>query len=147
MAFPRRQPGEEEQRPTTRSHGRARSETGSSSGTRSRLVAWSHFLAENRRPLFREMLLIGEPGGDVARDPRALVEVAANGEIGGRRAGPVGLLKAAIAAVEARRQALPPLAARRLGLEQRLHLVAPDLALVGAAQAAQVMQCAEDLGK
>src|SRR5204863_1287504 len=89
---------------------------------------------------------VGVARRDVAGDLGAFVEIAPNGEIRGRRAGPVALLEAAIAAVEARDQSLAPLGARRLGIDQCLHLVAPRLALVGAAQGAQIMQRAENLG-
>src|SRR5215213_4280907 len=44
---------------------------------------------------------------------------------GRRRAGAIGLLKAVIAAVEARDHARAAIAGRGLGVDQRLHLVAP----------------------
>src|SRR6476661_476562 len=81
---------------------------------------------------------------DVARDLRAFVEIALDREIGGRRAGAIGLLEAAVAAVEACDQPLAPLPARRLGVDERLHLVAPGLTFARAAQVAQVMQRAEN---
>ena len=40
-----------------------------------------------------------------------------------------------------------PLAARRLGFDQRLRLVAPFRPFIGTADPAQKMQCAENLGK
>ena len=42
---------------------------------------------------------------------------------------------------------LAPVAARRFGVEQCLHLVAPALAFVGAADVAQIVQRAEDFGE
>src|SRR5262245_535596 len=62
---------------------------------------------------------------DVACDLRAFIEIALDRKIGGRRAGTVGLLEAPIAAVETCDQPLAPFPARRFGLDQRLHLVAP----------------------
>src|SRR4051812_29947786 len=62
--------------------------------------------------------------GDVAGDLGALGEVAADRLGGRRRAGPVCLLEAAIAAVEAGDQSVAPFARGRLGVDQRLHLVA-----------------------
>jgi len=40
-----------------------------------------------------------------------------------------------------------PFAARRFGLDQRLHLVAPGLPLARPADVAQIVQRAEDLGE
>src|SRR5690348_7958504 len=80
---------------------------------------------------------------DVARDLRAFVEVALDRELGGRRAGAVGLLEAAVAAVEAGDQPFAPVTAGRFGIDQRLHLVAPGLTFARPAQVAQVMQRAE----
>src|ERR1043165_657763 len=92
----------------------------------------------------RGRILVGVARRDVAGDLRAFLEVAADRVVGGGRAGAVGLLEAAVAAVEARGETLAPLAARRFGIEQRLHLVTPDLPLARATQVAQVMQRAED---
>src|SRR5215470_19023075 len=65
-------------------------------------------------------------------DLRAFLEVAANDQIGGRCAGSIALLVAAIAAIEARNHTQASLPARSLGVDEGLHLVAPLLALVGA---------------
>src|ERR1700682_2855496 len=46
--------------------------------------------------------LVGVAGGQVPRDLRAFLDVPADRDRGRRRAGPVGLLEAVIAAVEAR---------------------------------------------
>src|SRR5581483_630914 len=86
-------------------------------------------------------------GRQVARDFGALVDVAADRDEGGRGAGAVGLLEAVIAAVEARDHAGAAVAAWRLGIDQCLHLVAPFAAFIAAADAAQIMQRAEDLGQ
>src|SRR5919201_1804680 len=85
--------------------------------------------------------------GHLARDLRALLEVAANDQLRRRRARAVTLLIAAVTAIEARDHPQPPVPARRLGVDQRLHLVAPLLAFVGAADVAQIVQGAEDLGE
>src|SRR5262249_12916126 len=53
----------------------------------------------------------------------------------------------AIAAIEAADQPLAPVAARRFGIDQRLHFVAPSLAFVGAAYRAQIVERAENLGE
>src|SRR5579859_1552041 len=84
---------------------------------------------------------------DFAGDLRALLKVAADGEVGGRRAGAVGLKIGPVAAVEMGDELGAPLPRWRFGVEQRLHLGAPLVALIGAADAAQVLQAAEDLGK
>src|SRR5262249_61140909 len=68
-------------------------------------------------------------------------------QIGRRRAGSIALLERAIAAVEACDPQFVPLAVRRFGVDQHLRLVAPFLPFVGAANAAQEMQRAEDLGE
>src|SRR2546421_4488596 len=81
---------------------------------------------------------------DVARDFRALFKVAADRVVSRGRAGAVGLLEAAVAAIEARNQPLAPFPARCLGVDQRLHLVAPDLPFARAANVTQIMQRAED---
>src|SRR5262249_21087960 len=64
-----------------------------------------------------------------------------------RRAGAIALLVAAIAAIEAGDHTHAPLAARGLGVDERLHFVAPFLAFIGAANIAQIVQRAEDLGE
>src|SRR5271166_4268031 len=83
----------------------------------------------------------------VANDLGAFFQVSANDEISSRRAGPVALLIAMIPAVEAGDHARSAVAAWRLGVDQGLHLVAPLLALIGAAEAAQIVQRAEDFGE
>ena len=57
------------------------------------------------------------------------------------------MLEAVIAAVEAGDHARAPLSGRGFGIEQCLHLVAPFAALVAAADAAKIVQGAEDLGE
>src|SRR5262245_2630968 len=86
-------------------------------------------------------------GGHLAGDLRAFLEVAANDELRRWGAGAVALLVAAVTAIEARDHAQPPVPARGFGIYERLHLVAPFLAFVGAADIAQVMQGAENLGE
>src|SRR4029079_4093959 len=81
----------------------------------------------------------------IARDLRAFLDVAADRDGGGGRAAPVGLLKAVIATVEAGDHAGAALAGGGFGVDQRLHLAAPFVALVGPADAAQIVQPAEDL--
>ena len=91
--------------------------------------------------------LIGVSRGDVAGDLGALFEIAADGNIGSRRAGAVGLLITAVTTIETCHDLLPPIAARRLGVDESLHLIAPLLPLVGPAQCAQVVQRTHDLGE
>src|ERR1700733_244730 len=83
--------------------------------------------------------LIGVAGGQVARNLRAFLDVAANRDGGCRRAGPVGLLKAVIAAIETRDHAGAAIAGGSFGIDQRLHFVAPFGTFIGAANAPQVM--------
>src|SRR5262245_59926457 len=90
------------------------------------------------------MMLVGVAAGDVARDAGAFCQVAADGEIGRRRAGAVSLLETLVAAIEARDHAAPPFSARSLGVNQGLHLDAPFLPLLGLADGTQVVQRAED---
>src|SRR5260370_8344678 len=78
--------------------------------------------------------------GEVGGHSRALVEVASNRETGSRRAAAIGLLKPAIAAIEARHHPVPPLAGRRLGIDQGLHLVPPGLSSVGPADPPHILQ-------
>src|SRR5262245_51436474 len=88
-----------------------------------------------------EPALVRVSGRHVTRNLCAFLEIAADREVGSGRAAPVGLLETAIAAVEARHHVGAPLRPRgRLGVEQRLHLVAPLRALLRAADAAQIMQ-------
>src|SRR5262249_4001705 len=90
---------------------------------------------------------VGIPSREVARNLDAFVDVAADRDGGGRAGGAVGLLEAVIAAVEGRDHAGAPVAGGRLGIDQRLHLVAPFQPFIAAADAAQIMQGAEDLGQ
>src|SRR5580700_6644363 len=96
-------------------------------------------------PLF--LALISVAGGDIAGDMGALFEIALDDDAGRRRAAAVTLLEAAIAAIKARHHLIVAVARGRFGLDQRLRLVAPFLAFVAAANAAQEMQRAEDFGK
>src|SRR6202040_2998379 len=89
--------------------------------------------------------LIGVAGGQVPRNLRAFLDVAADRDGSCRRAGPVGLLKTVIAAVEARDHAGAAVARGGFGIDQRLHFVAPFGAFIGAANAPQIVQGAEDL--
>src|SRR2546430_11024603 len=90
---------------------------------------------------------VGIALGHCARDFGTCLQMAANDHLGRRRARAVALLIAAVAAIEARDHAQAALAARGLGVDDRLHLVAPLLAFVGATDVAQIMQGAEDLGE
>src|SRR3569833_398358 len=85
--------------------------------------------------------------GEVAGDLGAFVHIATNRHQRRRRAGPVGLLEAVIAAVEAGDHAGAALACGRLCVDQRLHLVTPFVAVIIAADAAEVVQGAEDFGQ
>src|SRR5260221_428056 len=78
---------------------------------------------------------------------RTFLEVAATDALRRGVAGAVALLVAAVTAIEARDHAQPPVPARGFGIDDRLHLVAPLLAFVGAADIAQVVQGAENLGE
>src|ERR1700719_1548848 len=91
--------------------------------------------------------LVAVAGGDLAGDLRALVEIAADNEIGRRSADPVGLLISTIATIEACHHPVAPLAVRRLGLDQGLHLVAPFHAFIGAAEAPQIVERSKNLGE
>ena len=93
------------------------------------------------------MRLICVSRGDFTGDFGAFVEIAANGQVGGRCAGPISLLKTAVATIEAGHDLAPPLAAGRLGVDQRLHFVTPFLPFMGPADRAQIMQRAEDFGE
>src|SRR5436190_23238145 len=83
----------------------------------------------------------------LSRDFRTFFQVAANDDLRRRGAGAVAQLVAAVTAIEARDHTQAPLPARDFGIDDRLHLVAPLLAFVGAADIAQVMQGAENLGE
>src|ERR1700722_6740326 len=87
---------------------------------------------------------IGVAGGNVAGDFGALIEIAVNDDVRRRRARPVALLEAAIAAIKARDHRVMAVARRRFGLDQRLRLGAPFLAFIAVADAAEEMQRAED---
>src|SRR4029079_2414973 len=91
--------------------------------------------------------LIGVAGGDIAGDPGPFVEVAPYGDVGWRGAAPTGLLNTAITPVEARHHLLFAVAGRSLCLDQSLHLSAPPFPIFGIADAAQVVEGAEDLGQ
>src|ERR1700676_3842556 len=91
--------------------------------------------------------LVGVAGGQVSRDFRAFLDIPADRDGSGRRAGPVGLLEPVIAAVEARDHAGAAVAGGGFGVDQRLHLVAPFAAFIGSANAPEEMQGAEDLGQ
>src|ERR1700759_4880816 len=71
----------------------------------------------------KKMVSVGIARRQVTRDFGALVDIAADRHHRGRGAGPVGLLKTVIAAVEPRDHAGTTVAARRLGVDQGLHLV------------------------
>src|SRR5215472_3792596 len=88
--------------------------------------------------------LIRVASGDVARDLGAFFQIAVDDDIGRGRAIAIGLLKTAIAAIEARDHLLATGSGRRFGVDQRLRLVAPFLALIAVAYAAQEMQRAEN---
>src|SRR5262245_42815703 len=92
-------------------------------------------------------MLVRIPRGEVARDLDALVDVAADRDGGCRRAAAIGLLKAVIAAVEGRDHAGAAVAGGRLGVDQRLHLVAPFQPFIVAADTPEIMQRAKDLGE
>src|SRR5262249_38769917 len=90
---------------------------------------------------------VGVARRHIAGDLGTFLEVAANDQVGRRGAGAIALLVAAIAAIEAGDHARAPLAARGLGVDEGLHLVAPLLAFIGAADSAQIVQRAENLGE
>src|SRR3954463_5422525 len=80
------------------------------------------------------------PRREVARNLDAFVDVAADRNGRRRRAGAVGLLEGVVAAVEGRDHAGAAVAGRRLGIDQRLHLLPPFQAFIVAADAAQIVQ-------
>jgi len=90
---------------------------------------------------------VGIARGEIPRNFRAFLDVAADRDRSRRRAAAIGLLKSIIPAVETRDHAGAPLARWRFGIDQRLHLVAPFRAFIAAANAPEVMQRAEDLGE
>src|SRR5262245_5163529 len=71
---------------------------------------------------------VGVARRHLAGDLRTFLEVAANDQVGRRCAGAIALLVAAIAAIEAGDHTHAPVAARGLGVDERLHFVAPFLA-------------------
>src|SRR5665647_555613 len=91
--------------------------------------------------------LISVSRGDFAGDLGAFIEISANHHIGGGRTGPISLLKPAVTTIEAGDDLAPPFAIGRLGVDQSLHLVAPFLAFIGAANPAQILQRAEDFSE
>src|SRR5476649_1615651 len=83
-------------------------------------------------PVFgQDHALICVSGGDFAGDFGAFVEITANCEVGGRCAGAISLLKTPVTTIETGHDLAPPLAIRRLGVDQRLHLVTPSLPFIG----------------
>src|SRR5690242_22537 len=72
--------------------------------------------------------LIRVAGRDIAGNPCAFFKIAADRDVGGRRATAVGLLKTAVTTIEAGDHPLLSLAGRRFGVDQRFHLLAPLLA-------------------
>ena len=70
---------------------------------------------------------------DIAGDLGAFFHIAADDDIGRRRAAAISLLKTAIAAIEARDHLLAALSVRRFGVDQRLRLAAPFLAFAAVA--------------
>src|SRR5579871_2881375 len=89
--------------------------------------------------------LVGITRREIARYFRSLIDIPADRNQGRRRAGAIGLLKTIIAAVEARDHARAAVAAGRLGIDQRLHFVAPFAAFIAPANAPEVVQSPEDL--
>ena len=88
--------------------------------------------------------LIGVAGRDFPGDFGAFFQITADGEISRRGAATVGLLEAAVAAVEAGDDTGPAFSWRCFRLDERLHFVAPFLPLFGAAKAAQIVQSAKN---
>src|SRR5258706_13087756 len=89
--------------------------------------------------------LVGVARSQIPGNFRAFLDIAADRDPGRRGAGPVGLLEAVIAAVEARDHAGATVARGGFGVDQCLHFVAPFRAFIVAANAPEVMQGAEDL--
>src|SRR5580698_2046167 len=88
--------------------------------------------------------LICVSGGDIASDAGTFFQITPDHNCRRGGAGPVALLEAAIAAVEACDHLIVPVAGRRFGINQGLRLLAPFLAFIGSADTAQEMQRAED---
>src|SRR6516162_9641681 len=81
---------------------------------------------------------------DIAGDLGAFFHIAADDDVGRRRANVIGLFKTAIAAIEARDHLLAAVSARRFGIDQGLRLAPPFLAFAAVADAAQEMQRAQN---
>ena len=84
--------------------------------------------------------LVSVARSDIAGDLGAFFHIAVDHDIGGGCADAVSLLKAAIAAIEARDHLLVAGSARRFGVNERLRLGPPFLAFAAVADAAQEMQ-------
>jgi hypothetical protein len=93
------------------------------------------------------MALVGVSRRDFASNFRAFVEIPSYCEVCGGSASPVRLLEAAVTAIEVRHDLAAALAARRFGVDQRLHLIAPLLSLVGTADRAQIVQRTQDFSE
>src|SRR5882757_57030 len=78
---------------------------------------------------------------------RAFLDIPADRDRGRRGAGAVGLLKTVIATIEACDHAGAAVAGGGFGIDQRLHFVAPFGAFIGAADAPEIVQGAEDFGQ
>src|SRR5262249_19930014 len=117
-------------------------------GSRAQVSAWGRMavVVQGRR-WTRGRRSVGVARRHLAGDLGTFLEVAANDQVGGRGAGAIALLVAAIAAIEAGDHARASLAARGPGVDEGLHLVAPLLAFIGAADIAQIVQRAENLGE
>jgi len=76
----------------------------------------------------------------ISRALGAFFHIAVDDDVCCRRANAIGLLKAAIAAIEARDHLLAAVSARRFGIDQGPRLAPPFLALAAVADAAQEMQ-------
>ena len=90
---------------------------------------------------------VGVAGRNISGDLGAFFQIAADDDARCRGAGAVALPKPEITAIEALHHLIVPLAARRFGVDQRLRLIAPFLSFVGAADAAQKIQCAKNFGE
>ena len=77
---------------------------------------------------------------DIAGDLGAFFHIAADDDVGRRRANVISLFKTAIAAIEARDHLLAAVSARCFGIDQGLRLAPPFLAFAAVADAAQKMQ-------
>src|ERR1700719_230782 len=83
----------------------------------------------------------------VANELGPFLQIAADDQVRRRRTGAVGLLIAAVAPVEACYHPRAALGLRSFGVDQGLHLVAPLLAFIGPADAAQIVQGTENFRK